>query len=222
MKQSHPAILCSCQVYHCVDTDKLEKVIAAFQANGNDLQVVDDLCYEAARHPESLQQAKVIIGCNKRTLSALCSYAGADEMPCVFDINKDVQKIIEHLGCDTENTDNQSTHEPVPEDWIAWYPVIDESRCIQCGKCADFCMFGVYSFENKTIKVINPAGCKTDCPACARMCPSNAIIFPKSKESNINGSLDHVVKPGPEQDESLRARLKSRRAASRLFKEDES
>ena len=33
----------------------------------------------------------------------------------------------------------------------------------------------------------NPANCKTNCPACARICPQVAIIFPKHKTSPING-----------------------------------
>ena len=33
----------------------------------------------------------------------------------------------------------------------------------------------------------NPANCKTNCPACARICPQVAIVFPKHKTSPING-----------------------------------
>ena len=33
----------------------------------------------------------------------------------------------------------------------------------------------------------NPASCKTDCPACARVCPETAIIFPKYANAPING-----------------------------------
>ena len=37
------------------------------------------------------------------------------------------------------------------------------------------------------VEVRKPAGCKTNCPACARMCPHQAIIFPKYADAHING-----------------------------------
>jgi NAD-dependent dihydropyrimidine dehydrogenase PreA subunit len=71
----------------------------------------------------------------------------------------------------------------------AWFPVIDRERCIDCGKCFDFCLFGVYTRSSGgVVAVTNPSACKTDCPACARICPENAIIFPKSTDEAINGA----------------------------------
>ena len=64
-------------------------------------------------------------------------------------------------------------------DWSSWYPVIDAGRCTSCGQCADFCLFGVYQKGDGWIKVVNPQACKINCPACARICPHIAIIFPK-------------------------------------------
>jgi len=37
------------------------------------------------------------------------------------------------------------------------------------------------------VQVTNPEGCKTGCPACARICPEVAIIFPKYENSPVNG-----------------------------------
>ena len=37
------------------------------------------------------------------------------------------------------------------------------------------------------MQVQNPTLCKTNCPACARVCPQKAIIFPKYTESPVNG-----------------------------------
>lgn len=221
MDKINSAMICKCQVYHRVDQEKLEQVIAAVQEAGISIRIADDLCYEAVHHPEKLQQTDVVIGCHKRTLAALCTYAGAERIQHVFDVDTDLQQIIESLGIASVKTDTCESCDPVPEDWVAWFPVIDQNRCVECGKCADFCMFGVYTFEEKTIKVVKPSGCKTDCPACARMCPANAIIFPKSTEANINGSLAHAVKPDAQQNQSLRARLKSRKAATQLFREDQ-
>jgi Fe-S-cluster-containing dehydrogenase component len=67
----------------------------------------------------------------------------------------------------------------------AWYPVIEEPLCIQCGKCFKFCLFGVYTFDNKHLKVVKPLACKNNCPACGRNCPTSAIIFPRLKEGGV-------------------------------------
>ena len=67
--------------------------------------------------------------------------------------------------------------------------MIDQDRCTDCGLCSNFCIFGVYSFEDNKLKVDNPDNCKTDCPACARVCPETAIMFPKHEgDSPIAGA----------------------------------
>jgi NAD-dependent dihydropyrimidine dehydrogenase PreA subunit len=72
--------------------------------------------------------------------------------------------------------------------WKPWFPVIDCARCVNCRQCLGFCLFGVYGVDTSgKIQVKNPAGCKTDCPACARICPETAIIFPKYPFPPING-----------------------------------
>jgi ferredoxin len=37
------------------------------------------------------------------------------------------------------------------------------------------------------IEVRNQNNCKTDCPACSRVCPEVAILFPKYRSGPING-----------------------------------
>lgn len=70
-----------------------------------------------------------------------------------------------------------------------WYPVIDYSRCTNCLECIDFCLFGVYGIDHKDrILVENQDNCKRGCPACSRVCPENAIIFPEHKTPAIAGA----------------------------------
>ena len=70
-----------------------------------------------------------------------------------------------------------------------WYPVIDYSRCTNCLECIDFCLFGVYDVDPaETILVQQPDNCRKGCPACSRVCPENAIIFPQHKAPAIAGS----------------------------------
>jgi ferredoxin len=37
------------------------------------------------------------------------------------------------------------------------------------------------------VAVTAPGNCKNNCPACARICPQMAIIFPKFKQGPISG-----------------------------------
>jgi NAD-dependent dihydropyrimidine dehydrogenase PreA subunit len=72
--------------------------------------------------------------------------------------------------------------------WKPWFPVIDYSRCTNCMQCLSFCLFDVYGVSPEgRIQVRNQDNCKTECPACSRVCPEVAIMFPKYRHSPING-----------------------------------
>ncbi|MBI81646.1 MAG: ferredoxin [Planctomycetaceae bacterium] len=74
-----------------------------------------------------------------------------------------------------------------------WYPVIDYSRCTNCMECIDFCLFGVYGVDNvETILVEQPDNCRKGCPACSRVCPENAIMFPQHRTPGIAGDAEAV------------------------------
>jgi Pyruvate/2-oxoacid:ferredoxin oxidoreductase delta subunit len=81
-----------------------------------------------------------------------------------------------------------------PEDLLTppdrrWYPVIDYSRCTNCMECIDFCLFGVYGVDKlDRIMVENQDNCKRGCPACSRVCPEHAIMFPDYKSPAIAGA----------------------------------
>ncbi len=75
-----------------------------------------------------------------------------------------------------------------PGRWKPWFPVIDYTRCTNCMQCLSFCLFDVYGVdENHKIQVQNNDNCKTNCPACSRVCPEVAIMFPKYLGGPING-----------------------------------
>jgi NAD-dependent dihydropyrimidine dehydrogenase PreA subunit len=75
-----------------------------------------------------------------------------------------------------------------PGGWKPWFPVIDYDRCTNCMQCLSFCLFDVYGVSKQgKIQVQNNDNCKTDCPACSRVCPEVAILFPKYRHGPIHG-----------------------------------
>ena len=60
-------------------------------------------------------------------------------------------------------------------------------------ECIDFCLFGVYGVDSlDRILVEQQDSCKKGCPACSRVCPENAIIFPGHKTPAIAGAPGEV------------------------------
>ncbi|HEX8295277.1 MAG TPA: ferredoxin family protein, partial [Chthoniobacteraceae bacterium] len=123
---------------------------------------------------------------------------------------------------------------PAHGTWKPWFPVIDYDRCTNCMQCLSFCLFGVYGVDGeKRIQVQNNDNCKTNCPACSRVCPEAAIMFPKYKAGPINGD---VVSDSDLQKEKMKVdisallggdvyamlRLRSEKAKSRFSKERDS
>ena len=209
-------VVCQCTAYHRIAQEKIEEVRAACSQAAIPCVMVPDLCYLSAKDPEThrrLAGAEVVLACQPRAARALFPDAvrymdlRTESVDSIMDVVRSVS--VTPVACEPAS----------PSSWIPWFPVIDSSRCVQCKKCVDFCLFGVFAVEGASVKVVQPDHCKTDCPACARICPQNAIIFPKSEEPRLNGSLSEPVTPSPMDRDAFRERLKHRKL--RLFKEDD-
>jgi len=186
-------VCCACSDYNRVDKSKINELVSRARLSGLEVELIPDLCLRAVNNPTQFKEYS-----SKDTLIALCHlrvaqafFARVDaEVPEVIGFNdkNHVDKIKSFKLADGElSIDSQ-----LPEyqnDWVAWYPVIDKNRCNNCGKCIDFCLFGVYSKKDQKIVVTQPTECKTNCPACSRVCPQQAIIFPKHDEEPFNGAL---------------------------------
>lgn len=86
-----------------------------------------------------------------------------------------------------------------PGRWKPWFPVIDYTRCTNCMQCLSFCLFDVYGVSSDhKIQVQNNDNCKTNCPACSRVCPEVAIMFPKYQAGPINGDEVNPAEAGRE------------------------
>lgn len=86
-----------------------------------------------------------------------------------------------------------------PDAWKPWFPVIDPVRCTNCMQCLTFCLFDVYGVDaDQRLRVENPANCKVNCPACSRVCPDVAIMFPKYHAGPIDGAPVNAADVGRE------------------------
>jgi Pyruvate/2-oxoacid:ferredoxin oxidoreductase delta subunit len=109
---------------------------------------------------------------------------------------REAKKPLLQLGLATKQQPEAapSSSSFTPEQLLAtpgrrWYPVIDYSRCTNCMECLDFCLFGVYNVDSlERLYVENQDACKKGCPACSRVCPENAIMFPEHKTPAIAGA----------------------------------
>ncbi len=198
-------IYCNCTYYDFIPENTRKSVLRALNDAGVRFEAASDLCLLAARKDPILQKwAKTdkirIVACFPRAVRWLFK---ADNAPLPSDSveffnmrNTPPGDIVAGLGC-LQRCEKEYV-EPVfnkDSDWVPWFPVIDYDRCRNCKQCMNFCLFGVYGLsKDGKVEVQKPSSCKTNCPACARVCPFTAIIFPKYSDSPINGDevKEHV------------------------------
>ena len=189
--------ICACSSRQTMNREEIIKLVFALKNAGQTVTVIPDLCKLAISDAEKMATvaSTTVVACYPRAVRSIFDSLGL-KPKCMFDIrNHSSEQILNEMDISQPAfpseyflpaLDNVSLQENGQE---AWNPVIDKERCTDCGKCHDFCLFGVYSVIDGKIKVTQPQNCKNNCPACARVCPSKAIIFPKYEKSPINGGL---------------------------------
>ncbi len=198
MTQGEHILYCDCAFYDLVSREDRRRAIDALKGSGISYSTVSDLCELCADGDERLhewakKQRLLIIACYPRAVRWLFDAAGVTFDPAHVDffnlrLDDEIERLCERLGAGSVGKEDGSAIETTGE-WVPWFPVIDHSRCINCQKCLDFCLFGTYALLGEgEVQVKNPRACKTNCPACARICPQKAIIFPKHDSAPINGA----------------------------------
>ncbi|MFC1746131.1 ATP-binding protein [Candidatus Riflebacteria bacterium] len=221
-------LLCCCADYQHIADESIRKLFAAAKQAGIEVELCPDLCYEAVENPEFLvklaEENIAIAACFPRTVQALFARAKVTPATVLNLRTEPLQKILQFLKIEPATGPSDLQLPVYGKKWKAWFPVLDYELCSDCGKCLDYCLFGVYSIRNKKIIVTHPKLCKTDCPACARVCPDKAIIFPKHIDAAINGEQEQdaaVTKstlPENRFEGDLYARLAKRRKEQRKGK----
>lgn len=232
-------VICACASRSFISKVQVAELVATLQQAGYNVTIEADLCETAETDPARMRElvtGNIIMGCYTRALRALADRADCSATKNINIRGRRVEQILKEL-----NLDDAMNHD---EEWQArrdaalaeinafavkvatdaWYPILDYERCVNCGKCHDFCLFGVYTIEDGKVKVAQPQNCKNNCPACSRVCPAEAVIFPKYERSPINGgsaSEEGIIMLDMDTmyADALRARLEQRRASVMLFKE---
>ncbi len=207
---AEPKRILYCHCAHCEDVlpeAVKSSVLRVLSSLGVPFEPVTDLCGLAARRDPSLKEiassgSAAVLACHPRAVRWLFAYAGAplanDGVELLDMRSLSAAEVTEKLlggaacaegGCACNAGLVESLLEPDPDGWIPWFPVIDYDRCTGCGQCMEFCLFGVFGTDEEgRVVVEHPENCKTNCPACARVCPEVAIVFPKYPSPPINGA----------------------------------
>lgn len=163
---------------------------------------------QAADKPDQfLEEIRRIASENSQQTVDLMSWIGGDATPEQMERYVNPLPIVDAVPSGNGNGNGNGQHHPEGEQQQSgmlpviddpvkrrWYPVIDYSRCTNCMECIDFCLFGVYGVDTlDRILVEAQDNCKKGCPACSRVCPENAIIFPQHKTPGIAGANGEVA-----------------------------
>lgn len=208
MSETPHILYCHCANAQVLPAENRDAALRALCESGLAFEAVADLCELSARRDPLLKQLAdsgplLVAACHPRAMR--CLFAAVDApLP---------SESTQFLNLRTENAETicaalqeipvpenavprsyEATRESLeaaavaPENWNPWAPVIDYDRCTGCMQCLSFCLFGVYAVDaDSRIEVRNPQQCKTHCPACSRVCPEAAILFPKHNADAING-----------------------------------
>ena len=187
-------LFCQCGA-GIITSEKSEQIKTMLKLFDTDLYQLDDFCGIVLGRKDFINaidqkyDQKVMVACYPRAIKNLLAQndlqlSGLEVLNfrelSVGEIKLKLQKEFPFTAGKAAETTVESELS-VP----AWYPVIDQPLCTNCGKCFKFCLFGVYSFKDKHLKVVKSLACKNNCPACGRNCPASAIIFPRLKEGGV-------------------------------------
>jgi NAD-dependent dihydropyrimidine dehydrogenase PreA subunit len=221
----------------CAGSDRFGAALPeALASTSLPIHATADLCGLAAAGAPRLRELAaagplLILACAPRAVRALLRAAGVDAATAARvevadrvalaaeELAAAVDRFLAAAGTPPTAPPGARSELPAPDPagWTPWFPVLDAERCTGCNQCAEFCLFGVYEAgaDGAPPRVAAPRRCKTGCPACARLCPAGAVLFPKHESPSIRGAAAPAA--GAEAD--LLATLHRRSRERRLLRD---
>ncbi len=204
---------CNCGA-NLIGKDRLVEISEYLKKTGNSCVEISDLCCCSVdrkddTHDLFLSDDMILmIACYPRGVKLLLENCGIDHEKLNVnylnfrELNNDQLFLAIDSFLSVDGSEGETLEFVSTTGWPSWYPMIDYSRCTSCGQCADFCLFGVYDKVDKKVVVVNPKGCKNNCPACGRICPQTAIVFPKYELSGAIAGSDTIDEIAEQQRQS--------------------
>jgi len=194
MKKKTGILFCRCSA-KVVVSEKLDELADGLKNFDADVFELQDLCALTVNEKDVLNaigkefDQKIIIACYPRAVKNMLRQGGIEfgDFEVLNFKELSSAEIFSKIETGYQIPKGEARYQVQATDLNvpAWFPVIDESLCNLCGKCARFCLFGVYSYNKKSLKVVDPLACKNKCPACGRTCPTQAIMFPRLDENSV-------------------------------------
>ena len=182
--------ICACSSRTFIDRTEVAKLAASAKQAGMEVTLVNDLCELCENQSEAVHDiaATTIVACHPRAVKSLMAFAGVGDVQSFNLRTRSADEVLEALGVPSPAVSSAATAEwmqqmeamprKLGED--AWYPALDKDVCAECGKCLEFCPFGVYEMVDDRIRVVHPQHCKTTVqpvPAPVQPAPS---FFPST------------------------------------------
>ena len=194
MEKKSCILFCRCNA-KVISAEKLDELAEGLKKFDADVFELQDLCALTVNEKDVLKsigknfEQKIIVACYPRAIKNMFRQSGIEfgDFEVLNFKELSASQIFSDLETNFQIPKGEARYQVQASDLDvpAWFPVIDESRCNLCGKCARFCLFGVFSYNKKSLKVVDPLACKDKCPACGRTCPTEAIMFPRLDENTV-------------------------------------